>query len=254
MLIDTHSHIYSDDYNGDTDKIMQRALDADVQKILLPNIDSSSIKRMLDLTARYKKNCFPMMGIHPTSVNNDYKQELEVFDYWIKKEKFYAIGEIGIDLYWDNSYKHEQKLVFEHQLNYAEKMQLPVSIHTRDSFEFTFDILTKSYYKKIRGAFHCFTGTIEQAKAAIDAGFKIGVGGIVTFKNSGISQMIAQLQPSDLLLETDSPYLTPSPYRGKRNESSYLTFIAEKVAEIFDMPVDEIAKITSKNAEELFGI
>ncbi len=254
MLIDTHSHIYSEDYNGEIDEVMQRAFETGVNKIILPNIDSSSIKKMLNLSLRYKNQCFPLMGIHPTSVNEDFEEELEVLEYWLNKQKFFGIGEIGIDLYWDVTFREEQEYVFKKQLSYASNLNLPISIHTRDSFDVAFDIIERGNYNNLRGSFHCFTGTADQAKLAVKKGFKIGVGGIVTFKNSGIAEMISQLQPNDLLLETDSPYLAPSPHRGKRNESANLILVAKKVAEIFDMPLEEIERITTTNAEDLFGI
>jgi TatD DNase family protein len=254
MLIDTHSHIYSEEYNGEIDEVMNRAFQNGVGKIMLPNIDSSSIKKMLDLSSRYPGKCFPMMGIHPTSVKDDFEEELEVLNYWLYKRKFYGIGEIGIDFYWDDTYREEQEYVFKRQLKYAKQLKLPISIHTRDSFDVTFGILSQNEYNDVKGVFHCFTGTSEQAKAAIELGFKIGVGGIVTFKNSGIAEMVSSLSPNDLLLETDSPYLAPAPYRGKRNESGHLIHIAGKVAEIFGLQTEKIIEITGNNAEELFGI
>ena len=252
MLIDTHSHIYSEEYNGEIDEVIKRALECDVKKILLPNIDSSSIKMMLDTTNRYKNICFPMMGLHPTSVKDDFEEELEVVEYWLGKQKFYGIGEIGIDLYWDDTYREEQEYVFKRQLKYAKKLNLPISIHTRDSFDITLQIIKTEFQSQNKGVFHSFTGTIEQAKLVIGMGFKIGVGGIVTFKNSGIDKVISQLNPSDIVLETDSPYLSPSPRRGKRNESSNLIYIVQKLAEIFDLSTDSISEITTETANKLF--
>lgn len=252
MLIDTHSHIYSEEFNGETDEIIKRALDKNVQRIILPNIDSSSIKMMLDLSNRYPEVCYPMIGIHPTSVKEDYEEELEVIEYWLSKRKFIGIGEIGIDLYWDDTFRKQQEYVFIRQLTYAKKLKLPLAIHTRDSFDLTFQLIQSNFANELQGVFHSFTGTIEQAKMAIDAGFKIGVGGIVTFKNSGLDKIISQLNPTDLVLETDSPYLSPAPLRGKRNESSYTIFVAQKLAQLFDLSVEEISAITTKTAEELF--
>ena len=252
MLIDTHSHIYSEEFNGEIDEVVKRAVKNGVQKVLLPNIDSSSIKMMLDLANRYKQVCFPMMGIHPTSVKEDFEEELELVEYWLGKRKFYGIGEVGIDLYWDDTYREEQEYVFKRQLNYAQKLKLPLSIHTRDSFELTHQIIKTGFQKKVKGVFHSFTGSVEQAKEAIDLGFKIGVGGIVTFKNSGMDKIIAQLDPHDIVLETDSPYLSPTPLRGKRNESAYLVHVAAKVAEIYDLPLTEISEITTQTANRLF--
>ncbi|MDA3879215.1 MAG: TatD family hydrolase [Prolixibacteraceae bacterium] len=254
-MIDTHSHIYSEEFNGEVNDVVMRAFDAGVEKILLPNIDSSSIKMMMDISARFPGFLFPMMGIHPTSVKEDYEEELEVMNYWLRKEKFFGIGEIGIDFYWDNTFREEQETVFRTQLQLAKEYNLPVSIHTRDSFDAAFRILEEeSRNGSLSGVFHCFTGTVEQAQMILDKGFKIGVGGIVTFKNAGIDKMIAQLSPQDILIETDSPYLAPTPMRGKRNESSYLGFIVKKLAEIFNSSEEEIAKITSRTAQEIFRI
>lgn len=254
MLIDTHSHIYSEEFNGEIDDVVKRCIESGVEKILLPNIDSSSIKLMLDLSDKFPAVCFPMMGIHPTSVKEDFNEELEVVEYWLKKRKFYAIGEIGIDLYWDSTFIEEQQYVFRKQLQYAKQLGLPVSIHMRDSFNLVMENLKKEYVSGMKGVFHCFSGNIDQAKEVLSMGFKIGVGGTVTFKNSGVDKIIAQLQPDDILLETDSPYLAPVPMRGKRNESSYLPMILNKVAELFEIEGSRLAEVTSKNAKELFQI
>jgi len=254
MLIDTHSHIYSTDFIHDLDEVIQRAYSNDVRKIILPNIDSSSVKNLLNLVDTYPHICIPLMGLHPTSVNHDYQEELQVVDYWLKKRKFYGIGEIGIDLYWDKSFLEEQTHAFRFQLELARQYQLPVVIHVRDSFEEVYNVLLEVKDNNLRGVFHSFTGTIEQAKLIIELGFKIGVGGIVTFKKSGLDEIIRQIEPTNLILETDSPYLTPSPFRGKRNESSYLIYIAQKIADLYQMTVGDIAKITTENAKNLFGI
>ena len=254
MLIDTHSHIYSDEFNGEFDEIIRKSMESGVEKILLPNIDSSSIKRLLEISKRYKNICYPMIGIHPTSVNEDFEEELEVFEYWLKRQKFYGIGEIGIDLYWDDTFKEEQEYVFRRQLRFARKMDLPFSIHIRESFDLVMENLRKEYYRGMKGVFHCFTGNAEQASQVIELGFKIGVGGIVTFKNSGIDKMVSTLRPEDIVLETDAPYLAPTPFRGKRNESSYLVYILNKVSEIFSLPEAKLAEITTNTARGLFEI
>jgi len=254
MLIDTHSHIYSTDFIHDLDEVIQRAYSNDVRKIILPNIDSSSVKNLLNLVDTYPHICIPLMGLHPTSVNHDYQEELQVVDYWLKKRKFYGIGEIGIDLYWDKSFLEEQTHAFRFQLELARQYQLPVVVHVRDSFEEVYNVLLDVKDDNLKGVFHSFTGTTEQATMITDLGFKIGVGGIVTFKKSGLDQIIKQIDPSHLILETDSPYLTPIPFRGKRNESSYLIYIAQKIADLHQMTVGEIAKITTENARNLFGI
>lgn len=254
MLIDTHSHIYSTDFIHDREEIIQRAYSNDVRKIILPNIDSSSVKNMLDMVDSYPHICIPLMGLHPTSINHDYREELQVVEYWLKKRKFYGIGEIGIDLYWETAFLEEQLDAFRYQLELARQHQLPVVIHVRDSFDEVYKVLQEVKDKKLNGVFHSFTGTYEQAQLIIELGFKIGVGGIVTFKKSGLDEIISKIDPSHLILETDSPYLTPVPFRGKRNESSYLVYIAQKIAELHQITVGEIAKITTENARNLFGI
>jgi len=254
MLIDTHSHIYSTDFMHDLDEVIQRAYSNDVRKIILPNIDSSSVKNLLNLVDTYPHICFPLMGLHPTSVNHDYQEELQVVEYWLKKRKFYGIGEIGIDLYWDKSFLDEQTHAFRFQLDLARQYQLPVVIHVRDSFDEVYHILNELKDDNLTGVFHSFAGTAEQADLIIDLGFKIGVNGIVTFKKSGLDEIIKKIDPSNLIIETDSPYLTPAPFRGKRNESSYLVYIAQKIADLHQMTVGDIAKITTENARKLFGI
>ena len=254
MLIDTHSHIYSEDFNDDIDDVITRAYDNDVRKIILPNIDSSSVKKMLDLADQYPQICFPLMGLHPTSVGEDYKEELELVEFWLKKRKFYGIGEIGIDLYWERTYIEEQTEAFQHQLKLAKAYEIPVVLHVRESFEEVYAVVKEEMDERLTGVFHSFTGTLDQAQKITDLGFKIGIGGIVTFKNSGLGQVVQQVDPQHLMLETDSPYLTPTPFRGKRNESAYLIHIARKIAELHDISVNEVAKITSANAINLFGI
>lgn len=254
MLIDSHSHIYSEDFIEDIDEVITRAYDNDVRKIILPNIDSSSVRKMLDLADHYPQICFPLMGLHPTSVGEDYKEELELVEYWLKKRKFYGIGEIGIDLYWERTYLNEQIDSFRHQVKLAKKYHLPIVIHVRESFEEVYTVLKAENDDHLTGVFHSFTGTADQAKRILDLGFKIGIGGIVTFKNSGLDQVVAQIDPEHFIIETDAPYLTPAPYRGKRNESAYLIHIALKIADIHNTSVNEIAKITTENAVKLFGI
>ncbi len=253
MLIDTHSHIYAEDFIDDLDEVVKRAYENNIRKIVLPNIDSSSIKRMLDLTDSYPQVCFPLMGLHPTSVNADYMEELELVEFWLDKRKFYGIGEIGIDLYWDKTFLKEQTMAFRIQLQMAKKHKLPVVIHVRESFDEVYSVL-KEEGEGLTGVFHSFTGTLEQAEKVIDMGFKIGVNGIVTFKNSGLDKVIKNIDLSHILLETDAPYLTPTPFRGKRNESSYLIYVAQKVAEVYNVSVSEIGSITTRNAELLFDI
>jgi TatD DNase family protein len=254
MLIDTHAHIYSEDFLHDVDDVLQRSYDNDVKKIILPNIDSGSVKRLLDLNDAYPHLCFPLMGLHPTSVASDYKEELEAVEYWLSKRKFYGIGEIGIDLYWNRTFLFEQQEAFKHQLQLAKENKLPVVIHVRDSFDEVYSILKEQQNGLLRGIFHCFSGNEAEAKKVIDLGFLIGVGGVVTFNNSSLADVIKNIPVQNLVLETDAPYLTPVPKRGKRNESAYLIYIAQAVAKIYNISVNELADITSENARDLFGI
>jgi len=254
MLIDTHSHIYSDDFNSDIDEIVQNAYNNDVKKIILPNIDSGSIKRLIDLSNSYPHICYPLMGLHPTSVAADYKEELQAVEYWLDKQKFYGIGEIGIDLYWDRTFVNEQKDAFRHQIKLAKSKQLPIIIHVRNSFDEVYEIVTEEQDGSLKGIFHCFTGDEVEAQKIIDIGFLLGIGGVLTFKNSNLNEVIEKIDLKHLVLETDSPYLAPVPKRGRRNESSYLIFIAQKLAEVYQIPVEKVAEITTMNARSLFGI
>lgn len=254
MLVDTHSHIYSEEFLHDRDEALQRAYGSGIKKIILPNIDSGSIKHMLDLADAYPHLCYPLIGLHPTSVDEDYKEELLAVEYWLEKRKFYGIGEIGIDLYWDEKYKQEQEEAFRHQLRLAKSNNLPVVIHVRNSFHETHKIVSEEQDGSLKGIFHCFPGDENDAKKVIDLGFFIGIGGVLTFKNSNLSEVVKSVELENILLETDSPYLAPVPKRGKRNESSYLVYIAQRVAELHNTNVEKVAEITTANARRLFGI
>ncbi|PCJ27627.1 MAG: hydrolase TatD [Flavobacteriales bacterium] len=254
ILTDTHTHLYSEQFNDDIDLVIQNCIDKGIERLFLPNIDASSIDGMMDLGEKYPKNCFPMMGLHPTSVKENYKEELAIIGEWLNKHQFCAVGEIGIDLYWDKSLLKEQQEAFQFQIELAKQHNLPFVIHCRDSFDEIFEILDEVNDDKMRGIFHCFTGNIEQANHIINYGdFKIGIGGVVTFKNSGLDKTIEQIDLAHLVLETDSPYLAPTPFRGKRNESTYLYTIAEKVADIYSLSIEEIAEITTGNSKQVFG-
>ena len=254
ILTDTHTHLYSEQFNDDIDVVIQNCIDKGIERLFLPNIDASSIDGMMELGKNYPNNCFPMMGLHPTSVKENYKEELAIVEEWLNKHNFCAVGEIGIDLYWDKSLLKEQQDAFRFQIELAKKHNLPFVIHCRDSFNEIFEILDELNDDKMRGIFHCFTGNIEQANHIINYDdFKIGIGGVVTFKNSGLDKTVEQIDLAHLVLETDSPYLAPTPFRGKRNESTYLYTIAEKVADIYNLSIAEIAKITTKNSKEVFG-
>ena len=254
MLIDTHAHIYSEEFLQDVDEVLQRAYDNDVKKIILPNIDSGTVKRLIDLNDAYPHLCYPLMGLHPTSVAADYREELEAVEYWLDKSKFYGVGEIGIDLYWDRTYLKEQQDAFRYQIKLAKSRQLPIVIHVRDSFDEVFSIVKEEQDGNLKGIFHCFSGSENEAKQIIDLGFLLGIGGVVTFKKSDLSKVIKNLSAENLVIETDAPYLTPVPKRGKRNESAYLIYVAQAISKIYDISVSEVAEITTENARNLFGI
>ena len=254
MLVDTHTHLYATEFDPDRDAVIRKAIDNGVEKFFLPNIDSSSIPSLFDLCKKFPHNCFPMMGLHPCSVNNKYGDELHVVEHWLGKRKFYAIGEIGIDLYWDKTFINQQKDAFAQQIELAKDHELPIVIHTRNSFNETFEIVSQMNDEKLKGIFHCFSGTLEEADKIISlGGFKLGIGGVLTFKNSGLDKVVKDIALENIVLETDSPYLAPVPHRGKRNESSYLVLVAEKLAEIKNTDLASVADMTTKNAFEIFN-
>jgi len=253
MFVDSHSHIYSADFSLDRDEVITRALEAGVERIVLPNIDSSSIKPLLDLTETVPGLFFPLVGLHPTSIKEDFRKELQILEYWLGKRKFYGIGEIGIDLYWDKSFLSEQTEAFSTQIAWAINKNLPIVIHVRDSFNEVIEQLRKDYVPELKGVFHSFTGSLEEAEQIIELGFKIGINGIITFKNSDLGETVQKIEPRHLLIETDSPWLAPVPHRGKRNECSYIVTVAAKIAELHHTSIEKIANITSQNAKELFG-
>lgn len=253
-MIDTHSHLYSTEFDNDIDEVIQRAINVGVKHIILPNIDSESLPRMLSLESKNPIFFTATIGLHPTSVKENFQEELNIIESELARREYKAIGEIGIDLYWDSTYLKEQILVFKQQLNWSLKYDLPVIIHVRNSFSETFEILEEYRSKGLRGVFHSFTGTLEQAKHIIDFGFLVGINGIVTFKNADISKILSEIELKYIILETDSPYLTPAPYRGKRNESAYILQIFEKITQIYGLPFEKIENITTKNAINLFNI
>jgi len=253
MFVDTHTHLYSEEFNSDRTHVIKKAISSGVKKLYLPNIDSTSIEGMLQLENEFPENCFPMMGLHPCSVNEKVEEELRVVEEWLAKRKFCAVGEIGIDLYWDKTFFEQQKMAFKKQIDWALQYDLPIVIHCREAFDEIFEILS-SYTQLPTGIFHCFSGNLEQANKIISLGkFKLGIGGVVTFKNAGLDKVVEQLDIQHLVLETDSPYLAPVPFRGKRNESGYLMMIAEKVAALKNLTIAEVAEITTKNATEIFS-
>ncbi|WP_067037833.1 TatD family hydrolase [Allomuricauda sp. CP2A] len=254
IITDTHTHLYSEAFEQDQKEMMQRALDAGVERFFVPAIDSTYTQSMLDLEANYPENVFLMMGLHPTHVKENYKEELAHVEEWLSKRKFYAVGEIGIDLYWDQTFLKQQQEAFVHQIRLAKKHQLPIAIHCRESFDEIFEILEQEKGDDLFGIFHCFTGTLEQAHRALSYNMKLGIGGVTTFKNGKIDQFLNQIDLKHIVLETDSPYLAPAPYRGKRNESSYIIKVLEKLSALYGMPEEEIAAITTENSKEIFGI
>jgi TatD DNase family protein len=253
-LIDTHTHIYLPEFDNDRDEAVKRAVENGIVKLLLPNIDIHSVGPMLSTEARFPGICHTMAGLHPTSVREDYLDQLNVLEELWSKHKFIAIGEIGIDLYWDQTFKKEQMYTLRRQIAFAVNRDLPVVIHSRESFPEVFSILDEFDGTGLKGVLHAFTGNISEAEKAIGIGFMLGIGGIVTFKNSGLEKIVKYVGPENLILETDSPYLAPVPHRGKRNESSYISIINKKLAEILGMEEGEVAAITYSNSVRLFNL
>lgn len=252
MLIDTHTHLYSEEFDDDRAEMIQRAVDAGVKRFYIPAIDSTYTQRMMDLEENYR-DIYLMMGLHPTSVQPEtYEQELKLVREWLDKRDFWAVGEIGIDLYWDQSSLKEQHIAFKTQIGWAKEKGLPIVIHCRNSFNEIFEVLETEKDDRLFGIFHCFTGTKGQAERAIGFNMKLGIGGVVTFKNGKIDQFLNQIPIENIVLETDSPYLSPVPYRGKRNESSYVSLIVKKLAEIYQKTENQIIEITGKNALSVF--
>lgn len=252
QLIDTHTHLYSETFDEDRGAMIQRALSCGVTDFFIPAIDSTYTERMFALEKKYPNHMHLMTGVHPTHVKENYKEELNHVASLLKKRSFCALGEIGIDLYWDKTFLKEQQEAFDLQIQWAKEHKLPFVIHCRDAFDEVFEVLDGHDSKDLRGIFHCFTGTLDQAKQALSYNLKLGIGGVVTFKNGKIDQFLNQIPLSEIVLETDAPYLAPVPFRGKRNESSYIQEVASKVAEVYNLPFAEIAAVTSKNALAIF--
>ena len=253
-IIDTHTHLYLKQFKDDIDKVIQRSIDKGINKFIFPAIDSTHFDDMHDLKNKYPGSIYLMSGLHPVDVKENFKEELEFVVNSLKSHSYVAIGEIGIDLYWDKTYLKQQQMAFEFQIRLAIKHDLPIVIHCREAFDEIFEILDKKNCDKLRGVFHCFTGTLEQANRAIQLGFKLGIGGVVTFKNGGIDKFLNRIDLNHIVVETDSPYLAPVPYRGKRNESSYITYVIDKLSEIYGLPIKKIASVTTKNAEKVFAL
>ena len=256
-FIDTHAHLFMDSFEEDREQVLQRAMDKGVIKIVLPNVDLQTIPLLKKTVAMAPDRLFPLMGLHPSSVKDDFEQILNSIEQELDQDKYWGVGEIGIDLYWpeNKSFREQQIEAFRYQLRMAKARHIPVVIHTRDSFELTYQVVKEEKDDNLRGIFHCFTGSYEQAKKVIAlGGFYMGIGGVLTFKNSKLGERIKDIPLDYLVLETDAPFLTPHPYRGKRNESSYIPLIAHKLAEIKGMSTEEVACKTTENAEKLFGI
>jgi TatD DNase family protein len=254
MYTDSHTHLYHSAFEKDRDQIIQRAIDSGVTRMLLPNIDSSSIDSLYALAARFPEHCFPMMGLHPTSVKANYPDELSLIEAALDGKDIIAIGETGMDLYWDKTFRKEQEEVFATQIGWALERDLPLVIHARDSFQEIFEVMDREGSKELRGVFHSFTGSSDDLERALAFDFMIGINGIVTFKNSDLAELVSSIPKNRLLLETDAPFLAPHPYRGKRNESSYLVETAKKIAGVYNLTLEELARVTSINAEQLFRL
>lgn len=252
MFIDTHAHVYDEDFKADREDMLASAYEAGVHRIYMPNVDHTSIDGMMELELRYPDQCIAMMGLHPCYVKKEFERELYLVEDWLNKRSFSAVGEIGIDLYWDKTFRAQQEEALKIQIALAEKHTLPIVIHCRNSFRETMDLIKSVKSDELKGIFHCFSGTLEEAKEVESIGFKIGIGGVVTFKNGGIDKIIPDVPLETIVLETDSPYLSPVPHRGKRNEPSYIPIIAQKIADLKKIPVEDVGRITSANARQLF--
>ena len=254
IITDTHTHLYSEAFEEDRDEMMSRAIQAGVSRFFVPAIDSTYTTAMLQLEQDYPEHVFLMTGVHPTHVKSNFEWELAHIEDLLTKRPFYAIGEIGIDLYWDKSTLGIQKKAFKYQIQLAKKFKLPIVIHCRDAFDEIFDVLETEKSDDLFGVFHCFTGTLEQAHRAMSYNMKLGIGGVVTFKNGKIDQFISQIDLKHIVLETDAPYLAPVPYRGKRNESAYIINVLQKLSYLYNLPIEEIAAITTQNSKDIFGV
>jgi len=254
IFTDTHTHLYAEEFKDDREASVNKAIEAGVSRMFLPNIDCNSIQPMLDLVWQFRDNCFPMMGLHPCSVDENFEVQLFQIQKWFKKRSFYAIGEIGLDYYWSLDFKEQQIIAFKKQLQWAINLNLPVVLHSRNSIDEMIAIIQQMQHPKLRGIFHCFSGNEEQAKQIVSLGIYLGIGGVITYKNSGLDKAIENIPLENLVLETDSPYLPPVPYRGKRNESAYIIEIAKKLSEIKKVPLENVAAITTENSKIIFGI
>lgn len=253
MMIDTHCHLYVKEFENDLDEMITRAIDSGVEKFYMPAIDSDTTEAMFMLEKKYPGKCFAMTGLHPCSVKENYKDELSKIEQALTERRFAAIGETGLDFYWDKTFVKEQYLALEQQASLALQYNIPIVLHTRNAMQETIDVIKKYKSTGLKGIFHCFGGSIEEANQIIETGFYMGIGGVVTYKKSGLAEVLAQVDLKHIVLETDAPYLTPVPFRGKRNESSYLKYVLDKIAEIKNISATEVAAITTQNAKTIFG-
>ncbi|UEG51208.1 TatD family hydrolase [Ferruginibacter lapsinanis] len=253
-FIDTHCHLYSEEFNTDIDIVIKTAETEQIKQFFLPGIDSTAIEKMIGLEKKFPGKCMAMMGLHPCYVKENYKEELTIVEDWLSKRKFAAVGEIGLDFYWDKTFVSEQYVAFRKQIELSLEYQLPIVIHTRNAMAETIQVVNEYKSEKVRGIFHCFSGTYEDAVKIIELGFYLGIGGVITYKNAGLAEILEKIDLEHLVLETDAPYLTPVPFRGKRNESSYIKYIAEKLALVKNVSVDEVAATTTANAKKIFGV
>ncbi len=254
ILTDTHTHLYSEAFDEDRDKVIQSAIEKGIERFFIPAIDSTYTQAMFDLREAYPKHVFLMMGLHPTHVKENFRDELDHVSEMLESHKFYAMGEIGIDLYWEKKFLKQQQEAFKFQIQLAKKYKLPIVIHCREAFDEIFEVLDTEKSEDLFGIFHCFTGTFEQAQKAISYNMKLGIGGVVTFKNGKIDTFLNRIDPEHIVLETDAPYLAPVPYRGKRNESSYIVHVLEKLSGIYGMSKADLAAVTTKNSKKVFGV
>lgn len=251
--VDTHAHIYHEDFKKDREDMFQRMSEQGIRSVYMPNVDHTSIDAMLELESRFSEVCFPMMGVHPCSIKKDFEKELYMVEDWLSRRKFSAVGEIGTDLYWDQTFFEQQQEAFRIQVGWAKQYALPIVIHCRESIDQTIALVEQLQDGNLRGIFHCFTGTTQQAERIVKIGFLLGIGGVATFKNGGLDKVIPALELSDMVLETDSPYLAPVPHRGKRNEPSYIPLVADKIAEFKNCSVEEVKQATTQTALRLFN-
>jgi len=253
-LIDTHTHLYLEEFDSDRIESIIRAIEQDVELMLLPNVDSATIDGMMAINNSFPNNCPMMIGIHPCSVKENYEDELQIVEKYLQSHKFVAVGEIGIDLYWDKTFVNEQVIALKRQIEMAIQHNLPIVIHSRNANEEIFDVLQEFANQKLSGVFHCFSGNVAQANRAVEMGFLLGIGGVVTYKNSGLDKVVSNIDLSHLVLETDSPYLSPVPFRGKRNESAYIKHVANRISEIKQIPIEKVCEITTENAKRVFKL